>query len=204
MLGNFASLVVTSFVSLSTLFSPTPKIISPIPQQHVTITATKPTIQPVKKLTSSSPMNVPSPLLTPSAIPSQAPAPTIAPTTIPSLTPTSTTIPTPTATVTLTPTPTPVASTDTETLFTTYASHYSIDREQLKKIADCESGRNPLAENGPYGGMYQFSENSWISTRTAMGMDTNVTLRFNAEEAIRTAAFKLSTGGKNAWPNCGN
>lgn len=35
-----------------------------------------------------------------------------------------------------------------------------------------------------------------------MNMDTNPALRFNAEEAIRTAAFRFSTDGPNAWPNC--
>jgi hypothetical protein len=36
-----------------------------------------------------------------------------------------------------------------------------------------------------------------------MGLDANSDLRFNAEEAIKTAAFHISQGGQGAWPNCG-
>jgi hypothetical protein len=35
-----------------------------------------------------------------------------------------------------------------------------------------------------------------------MGLDTNPDLRKNAEEAIRTAAYKILNGGRGAWPNC--
>jgi hypothetical protein len=57
--------------------------------------------------------------------------------------------------------------------------------------------------NGVYGGLFQFSSSTWISTRQAMNLDTNTELRFNPEEAIRTAAFKISTMGLSPWPNCG-
>jgi hypothetical protein len=66
----------------------------------------------------------------------------------------------------------------------------------------CESGLNIRATNGIYGGLYQFSANTWISTRQAMNMNTDQNLRFNAEEAIRTAAFRIATLGDRAWPNC--
>ena len=36
-----------------------------------------------------------------------------------------------------------------------------------------------------------------------MNMDPNPELRFHPEEAIRTAAFKISTAGLAPWPNCG-
>jgi hypothetical protein len=89
-----------------------------------------------------------------------------------------------------------------EEWFTKYANKESVNRDLLKKIAVCESGLNIRATNGIYGGLYQFSANTWISTRQAMNMNTDQNLRFNAEEAIRTAAFRIATLGDRAWPNC--
>ncbi len=101
------------------------------------------------------------------------------------------------------PTPTITAPADLETLFTKFADTYHIDKEILKKIARCESGFNATSNNsGIYLGMFQFGEQTWISTRAAMGLDTNPDLRTNPEEAINTAAFKISRGGIAAWPNC--
>jgi len=77
-----------------------------------------------------------------------------------------------------------------------------MDKELLKKIALCESGFNSNAGNGDYQGMFQFAASSWIGTRSEMGADTNTDLRNNAQEAIKTAAFKISRGGVNAWPSC--
>ena len=61
---------------------------------------------------------------------------------------------------------------------------------------------NSHAVNGSYGGLFQFSESSWIITRSAMGQDANPELRFNTNEAIKTASFKISQGGLSAWKNC--
>jgi soluble lytic murein transglycosylase-like protein len=72
----------------------------------------------------------------------------------------------------------------------------------LVKIAVCESKLNPYARSLDYGGLYQFSTNTWINTRRTMNLDQNPDLRFNPEESIKTAAFKISTGGINAWQNC--
>jgi len=119
---------------------------------------------------------------------------------------TETPIPTPTSTPTplptSTPTPLPFTTADYEKWFTTYSNNQSINKELLKRIAFCESGLNPRAINGVYGGLYQFSTNSWISTRKSMNQDSNPDLRFNPEEAIKTAAFKIATAGIRAWPNC--
>ncbi len=173
---------------------------------------------------------IPTPTATPSPTPTNTPTPT--PTATPSPTPTNTPTPTPTATptpkptdtptptpqVTNTPTPTPTATTtptptvvpamqpsgtDLDNWFTQYANQYHVDRDLLHKIAQCESGFNTNSNNSNmYLGMYQFGEQTWISTRTAMGADPNPALRTNAEEAIKTAAYKISQGGAGAWPNC--
>ncbi len=91
---------------------------------------------------------------------------------------------------------------DLDPLFTKYSQEYGVSKDLLVKIAACESGFNPGAQNGPYGGMFQFLASTWVSNRKAMGLDPNPNLRYNSEEAIRTAAFKISRDGAGAWPVC--
>lgn len=86
--------------------------------------------------------------------------------------------------------------------FEKYGQEYGVEPDLLVRIALCESGLNPSSTNGAYGGLYQYTPRTWMSTRTAMGLDPNPDLRFDPEEAIRTSAFKVSRGGINAWPNC--
>lgn len=89
-----------------------------------------------------------------------------------------------------------------EAWFAQYAGQFGVDKEHLKKIAYCESHYNPGAQNGLYGGMYQYSASTWQSTRQQMGADPNPDLRFDAEQAILTSAFKIAAGGIGAWPVC--
>jgi len=126
------------------------------------------------------------------------------PTPTASLTPTPTLTPTPIPSPTSTPTPTSViiTSAELENLFTKYANQYSVDKELLKKIAKCESNFNTNAIFRDYAGLFQFAASSWISARTLMGQDSNPSLRTNADESIKTAAFKISRGELSAWPNC--
>ncbi len=136
-----------------------------------------------------------------SPLPSVTPSPTPIPTATPTPLPTAT--PTPIPTATPTPTPTPIiTSSDLEQLFQKYSDSYHVDRELLKRIAACESGFNSNASFLDYTGMFQFSTESWTLTRQSMNEDSNPDLRRNAEEAIKTAAFKIANGGQNAWPNC--
>ena len=119
---------------------------------------------------------------------------------------TETPVPTPTRKPTSTPTPTPspipVSSAELEFLFNKYSSEYGVNKELLRKIAYCESKFNPNAANKYYAGLFQFSVNTWINTRREMNMNDDPQLRLNAEESIRTAAYKLSRGGVGSWPNC--
>jgi hypothetical protein len=131
---------------------------------------------------------------TPTPTPTPTPSPTLTPTPTPTLSPTPTSTPTPTSM--------PVSSTKLDEWFTHYANHYSIDRSLLWRIAVCESGLRPNATNWIYGGLYQFSPNTWSGNRRIMGLDPDPELRFHPEEAIKTAAFLLSTRGPGAWPNC--
>lgn len=144
---------------------------------------------------------VPTPTPTPSQTPT--PTPTATPTPTPSPKPTPTPLPTATPTVSPTPTPLPPTSADLESWFSRYGQEFSVDRERLKKIAFCESKFNAAARSKLYGGLFQFSESTWVTARSAMGADPNPELRFNAEEAIKTAAFKIAREGSRAWPNCG-
>lgn len=118
--------------------------------------------------------------------------------------PTETPIPTalPTATPTPSPEPTIATTTDLETLFSKYSSQYSVSEDELKKIANCESGFNTNSDTGLYAGMFQFSASTWASVRGLMGLDPNPDLRKDPEQAIMTTAFMLSRGEESAWPNC--
>ena len=134
-----------------------------------------------------------------------SPLPTFTPTPTPTNTPTPTPTSTPTPTYTPTPTPTkqiPPSASSLDEFFSKYSKEYGIEESALRKIAVCESGYNTSASNGPYGGMFQYSDSTWTSTRSQMGLDGNPELRFNAEESIKTTAFKISRGGIGAWPNC--
>ena len=35
-----------------------------------------------------------------------------------------------------------------------------------------------------------------------MGEDPDISLRYNAEEAVQTAAYNLSINNAGIWPNC--
>lgn len=87
-------------------------------------------------------------------------------------------------------------------LFSKYSENYTVDRELLRKIAVCESYLNPMASSGDFAGLYQFSKLTWITTRQHMNVNADTYLRYDPEEAIMTAAFKLKKDGKNSWPNC--
>jgi hypothetical protein len=137
--------------------------------------------------------------LFPIPTPTPTPTPTPPPTPTPTVTPTFIQTPSPTNT----PKQLPQSSSDLDSWFTKYSQLYSIDKNTLKKIAFCESGLNPQAKNGIYGGLYQYSEQTWKTTRKSMSADDNPDLRFSAEESIRTSAFKISQQGISAWPNCG-
>lgn len=87
--------------------------------------------------------------------------------------------------------------------FEKYGSEYGVSSSTLKRIAYCESKFRVGAVSGSYGGMYQYLASTWRSTRKSMGMNEDPNLRFNPEEAIRTTAFKIASGGIGAWPVCG-
>lgn len=112
--------------------------------------------------------------------------------------------PKPTATPYLAPTPTPDvwSPPDIEPLFSRYAGQYGVDKNELERIANCESHFNPNAKNGPYLGMFQFGITTWITSRQAIGRDINLDLRSNIEESIQTAAYLMSRRGSEPWPNC--
>jgi soluble lytic murein transglycosylase-like protein len=122
----------------------------------------------------------------------------------PSPKPTSTPKPTPLPTETIQDTPkiNSQAPENLTLLIEKYANRYGVDKDMMIGIAKCESGFRENAVNGPYAGMYQFVSSTWVSNRRAMGEDPDPNLRFNAEESIKTAAFKMGRDGYGAWPVC--
>lgn len=141
----------------------------------------------------------PTPTNTPTPTASQ---PTVTPEPKKEIVPTESATPTPTETPTSTPPPAVSAPVDLESLFQRFADEYGVDKEQMKRIAQCESGFNNEASNGNYVGMFQYATSSWSSQRIRMGADPNPDLRRNPEEAIRTAAYHIANSGTSAWPNC--
>jgi len=89
-----------------------------------------------------------------------------------------------------------------EPFFTQYANTYGVDKNVLERLANCESHSNPEAVSGDYVGMFQFGSVTWQKYRGMMGMDTELYLRFSAEESIRTAAYAISVSGTGMWPRC--
>jgi hypothetical protein len=147
------------------------------------------------------------PTLTSTLTPTKRPTNTLTPTLNPTITPTFK--PTPTQTISLTSSPTPTtilipkySSQDINGFIDRFAGQYAVDPNVLRYIAICESGFNASAVNGPYVGLYQFGTSSWTTNRSIMGEDTNTSLRYNAEEAVQTAAYMISKGKQNQWPNC--
>jgi len=97
---------------------------------------------------------------------------------------------------------TPPSEIELDNMFSAYANYYRIDKNLLRSIGYCESRFNPAAINGRHAGMYQFNPITWQVTRIRMGYDPDPNLRFDAEESIKTAAFKISNSGSGAWAVC--
>jgi len=176
--------IISFFFSFFVLSFALAKLSPPIVTRAQVLSAAK-TAEPLSSPSEPDPSPATSPQ--PSAIPSpEIPTPDDSP--VPSTTPK--------------PTVSPVSDAQLNEWFTTYANKESVNKDLLKKIAVCESQLHTMATNGPYGGLFQFSTSTWIATRTAMNLNSDPALRFNSQEAIKTAAFRLATVGFAAWPNC--
>jgi len=134
-------------------------------------------------------------------------APTL--TVIPTIIPTNTPLPTPTIkpkpTVKPTPTPKPQPKFTSEQIYgftDRFGGQYAVDANVLRHIALCESGFRSEAKNYIYAGLFQFDTRTWGIYRQKMGEDPNPDLRYNAEEAMQTAAYAISLGQLRLWPNC--
>lgn len=87
-------------------------------------------------------------------------------------------------------------------MISAYGNYYDIDVNLLRHIAFCETRYRPLATNGKHAGLYQFSPTTWQAVRGRMGLDPNPDLRFDAEQAVKTAAYKIQEGDPWAWAHC--
>lgn len=152
---------------------------------------------------------LPTPLKTSTKTPSSTPTPAI----IPTQTPTGTPLASPTVSALITPSPTPTAtptvqvrvnysSQEINGYIDRFAGQYGVDANVIRHIALCESGFRAGAVYLSYGGLFQFSSSTWTVWRRRMGEDENSELRFNAEEAVQTAAYVISKNSIGIWPNC--
>lgn len=136
---------------------------------------------------------------------------TTAATSTPTVTPTPTIASTPTATATPKPKPIPTKTPVPQPTFSSqqiyelinrFAGQYGVSPDVLRYMAICESGFNPKAIHAGYAGLFQFGSTTWKGLRVKIGEDPNPDLRFNAEEAVQTAAYAISIGESAIWPNC--
>ena len=125
--------------------------------------------------------------------------------------PTGTPSPIPSPTLTPTPKPKPTPTPVPQPQFTSqqinefidrFASQYGVSPYVLRYIALCESGFHPAAKNYIYAGLYQFGPITWKNLRVKIGEDADINLRYNAEEAVQTAAYAISIGDSAIWPHC--
>ena len=79
--------------------------------------------------------------------------------------------------------------------------HFGEHAEKAIKVAKCESGLNPNAKNkhSTASGVFQIIKGTWIGNRKAMGLDTDLSLRFNAEENIKTAKYIYDHRNWQPW-----
>lgn len=89
-------------------------------------------------------------------------------------------------------------------MFEAYGNYYNVPPSQLRHLALCETRFRPWVSNGQHGGLYQYNPRTWSATRERMGLDPNPDLRFDAQEAIKTTAYKISREGSGAWVVCSN
>lgn len=68
----------------------------------------------------------------------------------------------------------------------------------LDSIAQCESGGDPTATNGPYRGKYQFDQQTWNS----VGGSGDPAAAPEAEQDQRAAMLQAQRGN-SPWPVCG-
>ena len=134
--------------------------------------------------------------INPMPIPSPTLIPTLTPTPEPSYTPT------PQPTPTVKPSVKKYSSMEIQAFKERFTSQYGVDINVLRHIAVCESGFNPLAVNGVYAGLFQFSSGTWKRYRQEIGENKSSDLRLDAEEAVQTAAYVLSKNQAYIWPNC--
>lgn len=125
------------------------------------------------------------------------------------ITPTATATPTLTTTpkkikATPTPKPTPTAepTENVNKLVDKISAEYGLDVNVVRHLGLCESGFRSNATNGKYVGLFQYDERTWRTVRSEMKLDPDPTLRYSAEEAIKTTAYAMSKGKTRLWPNC--
>lgn len=96
---------------------------------------------------------------------------------------------------------TPVQASEFDSLIERYSNNYGVSYKVVDCIIKKESSYNPEAKNpnSTASGLGQFLESTWIWMRGMMGEDTDLALRFNPEESIKTLSWALSKGYGPHW-----
>ena len=88
------------------------------------------------------------------------------------------------------------------------ARFHGVSEELMLAIISCENGahipdrKNYLWPEVSASGLFQFTDQTYRSTRKAMGEpDPTLALKHNNYEQARTAAWKIAHGGIGAWNN---
>lgn len=187
----------TSLTPVPTLPPTLPPLVSPEPLEEAeTVLEPSPTVRPrthsprptATPTKSPSPTPVSTPTKSPSPIPSASSSPTPSPIASPTQSPSQSSIPT-------------FTSQQINEFINKYAAQYSVSPDVLRHVAICESGFNPKASYLSYAGLFQYGPTTWVNVRNKMGEDSNINLRYHAEEAVKTAAYHYPSG-PSLWPNC--
>lgn len=174
-------------------------LVAPPAAAHPVLLVMEPPATPTPKPTPRPP--TPRPATPRPATPEPTPVPTPTPITTPVPTPTP-----PSPTPTLTPSPSPKPSPTTSPTTTTYTRAqvkdgirraWGDDDDEAIAVADCESGLNPRATNGPNLGLWQFRIETW---RNYGGSGDP---RDHSPEVQTRVAWRLySERGWAPWPGC--
>ena len=94
------------------------------------------------------------------------------------------------------------ASTTIESIITSKANKYGVDANKMIVLANCESGKNPLAWNkkDPYGGsigLFQYLPPTWSYYSKKLGIK-NPDI-WNADQQAELTAYLISQGKSYLW-----
>lgn len=83
-----------------------------------------------------------------------------------------------------------------ESVIRSAAAEFGVSGDRMVRVARCESTLNPSAKNGKYGGLYQFSDQTWVWFAGMSGIGGS---KWDASSAARMAAWAFANGYASHW-----